>query len=187
MIINIHNDWRTTKCWAFTVRSPRCRTSVSAMTAVGWWSALFEALRTFFPSTLTAERRAPEPTCLHAWSIAWAGSRRAPGWRRSSRSWAANRAAGVAPFLDFLVARLDHHYMVSKRVYFWEIKLVCMFCDRSSFKNRSRSYIRCRTFLYNIRPSLGSPEINCGKPPNKSLEKMEVFLCVQILSKGWPL
>lgn len=111
-----------TMCWACPVCSPRCRTSVSAMTAVGWWSVLFVAPRTSFPSIRTVERHAPEPTCFHAWSIAWAASRRALGWRRSSRSWAVNRAAGVAPFLDFLVARLDHRYMVSKHMLFWENK-----------------------------------------------------------------
>lgn len=107
--------------FVFSHPCSRCRTSASAMTAAGWWSVLFVVPLMSFPSIRTVEHHAHARTCLHVWSIAWAVSRRVPDWRRSSKSWAANRAAGVAPFLASLVARLDHHYMVGKHyAFFWK-------------------------------------------------------------------
>lgn len=105
--------------FAFSYPCSRCRTSASATTAAGWWSVHFEVPLMSFPSIRTVERHVHARTCLHVWSIAWAVSRRVPDWRRSSKSWAANRAAGVAPFLASLVAHLDPHYMVSNPIFFF--------------------------------------------------------------------
>lgn len=124
-IIHFNDDFiflipnqRSLLYWAYihisSLNHSRCRTSASAMTAVGWWSVLFVAPRMFFPSTHMVERHAHARICLPVWSIAWAASRRVPDWRKSSKSWAANRAADVAPFLAFQVAHPDHLYMVSK-------------------------------------------------------------------------
>lgn len=91
----------------------RYRTSPSATTAAGWWSARSEARPTCSPSTPTGASPVSGPTCPHAWSIAWAASRRARGWRRSSRSWARSRAGAAAPCPACPAAPLAHLSMVN--------------------------------------------------------------------------
>lgn len=86
----------------------RYRISPSATTAAGWWSAPSEALPMFFPSIPTEASPVSGLTCPHGWSIAWAASRRARGWRRSSRSWRRSREDAVAPCPAYQAAPLAH-------------------------------------------------------------------------------
>lgn len=100
----------------FTPLSPLCcrsRISPSATTAAGWWSARSEALPTCSPLTHTEASPVSGPTCPHGWSIAWVASRRARGWRRSSRSWRPSREDAVAPCPACPAAPLAHLSMVN--------------------------------------------------------------------------
>lgn len=117
--------------------SPLCsryRISPSATTAAGWWSARSEALPTCSPSTPTEASPVSGPTCPHGWSIAWAASRRARGWRRSNRSWRPSREDAVAPCLACPAAPLAHLSMVNPLSSFLSILRIimrsCRYCAK---------------------------------------------------------
>lgn len=97
----------------FTSLFSRYRISPSATTVAGWWSALFVALPTFFPSIPMAGSPVSGHTCLHGWWTAWAVSRRAQGWKRSSKSWHLNREAAAALFQACQAVLLAHRSTVN--------------------------------------------------------------------------
>ena len=65
----------------------RSRICASPRTVAGWPSAPSVAPPTSFLSTLMAALLAPVRTCPPGWSTGCLGFRRAPAWRKSSRSW----------------------------------------------------------------------------------------------------
>lgn len=101
----------------FTSLFSRYRISPSATTVAGWWSALFVALPTFFPSIPMAGSPVSGHTCLHGWWTAWAVSRRAQGWKRSSKSWRLNREAAAALFQACQAVLLAHRSTVNSFFY----------------------------------------------------------------------
>lgn len=97
----------------FTSQFSRYKISPSAMTVAGLWSARCGALPMSSPSIRTAASPASEHTCHPAWWTAWADSRRARGWKRSSKSWHLNKEDAVALFQACQAVLLAHHSMVN--------------------------------------------------------------------------
>lgn len=97
----------------FTSQFSRYKISPSAMTVAGLWSARCGALPMSSPSIRTADSPASEHTCPPAWWTAWADSRRAQGWKRSSKSWHLNKEDAVALFQACQAVLLAHHSMVN--------------------------------------------------------------------------